>query len=371
MKALRPNTGIAIRHVPRLAATLLVVAITGLPVARVFAAPPPITKVTSCTSAALQAAEVTGGHIQFTLDCPDIKVDFTLVLKSGTVWVDGTGHTIVLDVAHRGRMYEVDGGQLTLQALTLENGLVTGSTGGKGTSGKPGVAGVRGANGSHPATGIGGSGKPGTNGANGKAGTHGGGGGTAQGGAVTIGAAGVADFYHDTFINDDVVGGSGGSGGGGGDGGMGGAGGNGGAGGKAAFGGIGGAGGAAGSGGAGAPAGNGGIAEGGAIFNAGNLTVKHTAFMNDAATGGVGGSGGTAGPGAMEESVEPAALEVMGRLGTRVHAARMEGRGGNGGSGGTAGFGAKGGNGGLRGRGQGRSNLQHWTNRRRTVINDQ
>ena len=108
-----------------------------------------------------------------------------------------------------------------------------------------------------------------------------------QGGALKI-DSGTVVLTGDTFSNDSINGDRGGPGG------FGGNGGNGGNGGSAATG----AGGNGGSGGPGAPGGNGGSggdAQGGAIYNAGSLTISGSTFSSDSANGGPGGVSGFGG----------------------------------------------------------------------------
>jgi hypothetical protein len=119
----------------------------------------------------------------------------------------------------------------------------------------------------------------------------GGTGGAAQGGAVYVSAGGTFNVNAGTVFDSDTA--YGGAGGGGGNGGGGGQGGQGGEGTDGTNGGTG----AAGHSAAGGVGGQGGVAQGGAIYNAGSLNITNAVFSNDLVDGGNGGTGGSGGAG--------------------------------------------------------------------------
>jgi hypothetical protein len=179
-------------------------------------------------------------------------------------------------VARGDIFYVVPSGRLELVSASVNNGTAAGGRGGDntGAAGRDGAskgpAGSRARGGNAPTAGQGGSG------------------GEADGGAIYN--AGVTDLINCNFNGDQAVGGRAGSS----------AGGRGGSGGssrarsaRSFIGRAGGAGGAASNGG------SGGAARGGAIFNAGTLTIVASSFVGDGALGGSGGSssGGAGGSG--------------------------------------------------------------------------
>ncbi|MGA8725077.1 MAG: putative Ig domain-containing protein [Acidimicrobiales bacterium] len=272
--------------------------------------------ITGCDFSFLQAAlasssptvtvEFATGQSQCTLN--DAA---TISISSGrSVTIDGTdtgaNHYVVLDgepsPANNDsavQLFDVkSGGTLSLRNITLENGAVTGATGDNfteenppspaaagsagGQSGMNGTAGGPGASGQVPASDD----------------MDGDQGSSAGGGALRVETGGAATLIGDTLQLNSATGGNGGTA----DVGQaGGAGGNGGGGlnqtattGAGVNGGAGGTGGTGGSGGNGGAGGN---AQGGAVYNAGTLTLSNDVFDQNTVTGGDGSDGGTGGAG--------------------------------------------------------------------------
>jgi hypothetical protein len=186
--------------------------------------------------------------------------------------------------AHGGALLIDPGANVTLTGVTLSNDFAHGGKGGNGGNGGNGTFGAGGA----PGSGIG---APGGNGGNGG---QGGNGGDAYGGAIEN--DGTLALVDGTVVGDIAEGGvsQGGNGGDGGEGGVGGI---------AEPEQVEGTGGVGGAGGNGGSPGHTGAAYGGAIYNAGALTVTNTFFNNDSvgytatSFGGRGGYGGKGGPG--------------------------------------------------------------------------
>ncbi len=241
----------------------------------------------------------------------------TALIVLDDVTIQGTGETITRTAADAFRLFQVAPRVgLTLNNLTLSNGLAQGGSGGQGGAGAAGLGGavynqgILSINnstlvGNQAVGGIGlaifgGSGQGGGGLNGGLAGVNGGGpnggapganggfGGGGGGGAVGLGATGGNGGFG--------AGGGGGRGGfGGGNGGFGGGGGGGGgfgggAGGLSVFGG--------GAGGANGGAGGGGAGIGGAVFNqAGTVTITNSTITGNSATGGGAGQGAQVGGG--------------------------------------------------------------------------
>jgi len=261
------------------------------------------TPITSCTTAAVQAAINAGGSYVF--QCGGvIEPPMPFVVPSGdTVSLDASSAPSAVQFdGDFHQLFLVNGGNLTLIGVTLYDGVAEGAAGPAGTDGGDGADGAAGRSGAAAGTSgptAGGSGKagipgaPGTSGATGSAGL---GGAIYQlGGSVTL--------DNDVLENNEAEGGAGGVGG---SGGAGGSGGNGGVGGSGEVnqttGGFyaGAGGGGAGSGGHGAngaAGGSGGPAMGGAIYSTGSLTIANSTFTDDEAQGGLGGAGGDGGSG--------------------------------------------------------------------------
>src|SRR3954463_159605 len=85
--------------------------------------------LTSCTASAFNTAVAAGGTVTFAVDCPDLVLTKTVSVGSGKILdLEGNGHAVVLDGGHALRLFSVGkGGQLTVRAMTLENGSVTGA----------------------------------------------------------------------------------------------------------------------------------------------------------------------------------------------------------------------------------------------------
>jgi hypothetical protein len=269
------------------------------------------TPITTCDTATVQAAITAGGDYTFQCGGTILTPVSTSNPAEHVPFVVPSGDTVTLDATNapstvtlqgtESQVFEVDGGDLTLNSVTVQHGLALGTAGTPGTSGTTGAAGSNGAAGKAgsapggPSAGM--SGKPGKQGGNGTkagAGTDGLGGAIYQlGGEVTL--------DDDIFQSDNAEGGAGGAGGTGGNGGLGGSGGLGGAGyydpsSGAQSGGEGGGNGAdGGPGGNGANGGAGGNGMGGAIYSTGTLTIQDSLFTADGAMGGNGGVAGAGG----------------------------------------------------------------------------
>ena len=227
-----------------------------------------VSTISSCTTAALDAAVAAGGAWTFTCS-GTIALDHTFGLGSGSsLSLDATGHSVTLSGTAVGQLFNLHGGVLSLTGLTLTDATLRGAPGTTGASGAPGANGSAGGPG-----GVGIAGRPGGDGT------------AAMGGAVSNNG-GTVHVATCTFTNDAALGGAGGNGG------SGGAGGNGGD--SVTTGGSGGVGGV---GGAAASGGSGGNGAGGAIFNTGTLTVTGSTFSNDSTAGGPGGASGMGGDG--------------------------------------------------------------------------
>ncbi len=252
-------------------------------------------------------------------------------------------------------------GTLTIIDSRFVGDSADGGSGGDGGMGGVGGAGAAGSEGARRAGGAGG--KGGTGGKSG-AGGDGGDGGDGQGGAIYNAAGATLTITASTFVGDGATGGGGGHageagvGGAGGDGGRGGEGamgseGNYGAGGTGKVGGAGGPGGTGGDAGDGGSGGAGGSGQGGAIYNAGTLSVSDTTFLEDGAQGLFGGAGGDSdfgGPGG------EGGIGGRGGQGGNGHCAPEEGGveskcGAGGGDGANGGVGGAGGDGGDVGKG--------------------
>ncbi len=289
-----------------LVATFVALSVTALAGAKTGATP-----ITSCTTANVQSAIAAGGSYVF--DCGGIiappvvdgqQVPFT-VPSGDTVSLDATGapSAVTFDGGRASQLFAVNGGDLTLTDVTIQDGVASGTP---GTAGPVGADGTDGADGPGGKAGTamtgptaGGNGKPGSVG---KAGTDGSDGGDGLGGAIDQ-LGGSLTLVDDTVQSSVAQGGQGGAGGRGGNGGEGGTGGIGGSGivdqasGTTAAGATGGMAGDGARGGNGGNGGAGGAASGGAIYSTGQLTVTDTAFSDNEAQAGDAGAGGTAGGG--------------------------------------------------------------------------
>jgi len=243
------------------------------------------------------AAVGSSGTITFACS-GEIALDQLLTVGRGaSLTLDATGYSVTIGVARAAgqpaphRFALVEGGDLTLRNLTLTGyQLAQATPAANGVAGTPGTNGLEGVTATAPfpfsENVVGG---PGTTGQAGTAGTSGASGDGADGGALYI-ASGNVTLDGVTMTNNSAQGGNGGNGGNGGIGGVGGPGGEGCC--QADAGGNGAAGGDGGDGGGG---GNGGSAAGGAVYNAGTLTVTNSTFSANSALAGDGGSGGSGG----------------------------------------------------------------------------
>jgi len=128
--------------------------------------------------------------------------------------IEGAGHHVFLDGLKSTQIFIVQGGDLNITGITIENGGVSGTTGSSTTAATAGINGVAGSNGGAGASGSGASGGAGTDGFPGTAGgnaTDATSGGSAKGGAIEI-LSGIVFLKNDTFSSDKVTGGNGGNG---------------------------------------------------------------------------------------------------------------------------------------------------------------
>jgi len=267
--------------------------------------------VPQCTSQDRQQMEqvvASGGTFVFACS-GTIELEQTLIVAAGAnVTLDSGGKLVLIERDFNAqtpyRLFDVQGGTLSLKGLTLQNGLDAGSNGGNGTNGTPGDYGDPGTLGLYGSNGVPGQdGTPGTAGTEGQSGAPGGDGGDGEGGALRVAAGSTVSISHCSFFNNLVYGGRGGDGQGDGSapGGRGGDGGGGGDGQASTT-----QGGPSGHAGNGAPGmdggdagdanggGGGGSGKGGAIYNEGMLTISDSTFQNNYAEGGAGGRGGDA-----------------------------------------------------------------------------
>jgi hypothetical protein len=171
------------------------------------------TTLTSCSWSALNAAVQVGGTVTFGVACPDLQFSQPIVIGSSLdVTIDANGHTVAFDGQGLTRLFGVEGGGLTIDGITLENGRVTGAPGAGGAAGAAGQAGA-----SAPAADCGAPGANGSAGTDGDPGTVGSPGGSGSGGAILI-ASGSVTLTSSAVVNSTATGGSGGSGGAGGNG---------------------------------------------------------------------------------------------------------------------------------------------------------
>ncbi len=225
-----------------------------------------------CGQSGLQSELSGGGVIDFKSPCT-LQLTKTLTVPMGDdVTLNGNANKVVIEgVNQQSSLYKkygavpvlaVKGGELILEGVTIEGGEAS------GTNGQPGASGGNGQDATGPAE-AGGAGVAGYNGPNGT---------TGEGGGLSIVAGAVVKLEGVTFKNDTSVGGNGGDGG------------NGGYGGKSLHA-------NGGKGGKGGKGGSGGSALGGAIYNAGTVTITGGSFADNSALGGTGGNGGNGGRG--------------------------------------------------------------------------
>ena len=249
------------RRPPGLCLAFGIVAAVGIGAVNAVAAvePTPL----SCDAASVQAALSAGGDYEFQCsatievarNAQNKPVPFVLSGQTASI-SEGTGAEVSLSGIGASRVMTVNGGgKLTLRGVTIRNGFHDGQQGLDAADGSDGTGSAAG--------GAGGTGGPATAG---------------RGGALYVEAGSSATLSGVTLLANLAYGGVGGDGGDGGDG-------------REPAGGTGGPGGRGGDGGPGANA------EGGAIFNAGTLTVTGSVFEDNEARGGSGGNGGGGGGG--------------------------------------------------------------------------
>lgn len=229
--------------------------------------------VTSGTEASLRAALNGGGLVTFSNDFV-IVISQQIVINQAATTIDSAGHNIVIATSNSVPLLNA-ATNLTLKGITLVGGSsstaggalyvnagVTAIASGCVFSGNSaiGTNGLSGMNGSTNSNGTGGNGTAGFQGT------------TGTGGAIFN--AGTLTLLNCSLTNNAATGGAGGAGGTGGPGG-----------GTFSIGG---------NGGDGAP---GGAGLGGAVYNAGDLTIINCTLSSNSATGGAGGQGGASGSG--------------------------------------------------------------------------
>lgn len=287
------------------------------------AAPLASAATVACSQQGLKAAVASGGTFTFAADCT-LGVTAPLRITVGHVLdVSASGHRVVLDGRGRSRLFIVSGGTLTLRGLQLTGGRIEGAVGKAGADG--GQASAPGADGTA--------------------------GGLAKGGALLI-TSGTVRLIDAELIGNGVFAGVGGQGGAGirGLDGQPGAGGSDGSGGG--LGGDGGDGTRGNAGGRAGAGGRGGDAQGGAVWNAGTLTVTRGTFAGNGATAGEGGLGGNSSAGGEGGGGGTGGAGGQGDPGSAGTAQSPSGGpAGPGGTGGRGGFGGLGGDGGPGGRG--------------------
>ena len=284
-----------------------------------------------CNQTALDGAGASGGNYTFACSNKTIPITAPVDVTASSLTINGTGQGVIISVdrtvcvypACAIRIFKVESGAtFDLSGVELELGI---SRGADGVPGTPGGQGEAGTDGSAATTGPGGTG--------------------GQGGAMWIASGATVSLDNVDFFGNNAIGGNGGSGGSGGNGaggttgtagtstgtGMG-----------CETGNAGGAGTSGGDGGAGGNGANGSDAQGGAIFNAGQLTVTSSSFSSNHAQGGGGGNAGSGGGGG-----------GGGNGGIGGQALCMGNTSGNGGVGGSGGSGANAGNAGDAGKSQG------------------
>ena len=247
--------------------------------------------ITSCTTAAVQAALQQGGNWTFScsgtifVPSPSSGVWNPFAVKSGkNVSLDATGQNVTLDGSGEASVVTIaSGATVSLTNLTIFNGHAVGANALNAQRGKAGTDGTNGTPGRTSGA-AGAAGGTGQAGGAGKAGATGGGG---LGGGIEN-LDGALTLNNVVIDEDQAFGGDGANGGDGGIAGNGGTGGGGDTGeidssGNPIGGGNGGNGGDGGAGGDGGNGGIGGIAEGGGIYSSGPLTVTNSLIENNTA----------------------------------------------------------------------------------------
>lgn len=227
------------------------------------------TVVTDCTEDSLIGAVNAGGTVTFSGDC-SITLSQPIEL-TGTVTIDGAGHTVSLSGGGAVSLFNVSGA-LTLKNLKLTAGL--GALGGAIAIVPNGsvlatncVFAGNIAAGTNGTAGVNGNDSPNATGGDGSAG----GSGTAGiGGAIYN--SGTLALWNCSFITNSAVGGNGAAGGNGGN-----------------------SGGGLGQGGNGGAGGSGALGWGGAVYNGASLTADNCTFTGNGAAGGSGAAGGAGG----------------------------------------------------------------------------
>lgn len=169
-----------------------------------------VTKITSCTPAALEQAAAKGGSYLFTCSRA-IELTSQLVVSSGTLELNGAKHEVTISGQRKTRIFDVTGGSVVLRHLTLTKGQVKEEKGKNGKAGTPGANG-KGVTAALP-TGNGANGQAGTDGSDGASGGTGKDGRNAQGGAMYIAAGATVTLYTVTVKTSRAIGGNRGNGG--------------------------------------------------------------------------------------------------------------------------------------------------------------
>ena len=88
-----------------------------------FASNGPVTNLLTCDSATFVSDVEAGGTIQFGTDCTDLTIASNITIDSSIkVDIEGAGHHVALDGHGSTQIFFVDGGQLNISGIILENG---------------------------------------------------------------------------------------------------------------------------------------------------------------------------------------------------------------------------------------------------------
>src|SRR5579864_5096180 len=82
------------------------------------------TTLTDCSFNALAKAVAAGGTVGYGADCANVTFSRTLTVTAlSGVDIEGQGHQVVFDGHGAVRLFEVNGGTLTINGVTLESGV--------------------------------------------------------------------------------------------------------------------------------------------------------------------------------------------------------------------------------------------------------
>ena len=133
--------------------------------------------LTTCDQASFKAAVAKGGTVLFGVPCGLTLTSPVTIGSTLTVDIEGNGNSVHLSGGGSTRQFVVNGGNLTIGGIELQQGVVSASVGASGGPGGQGALGV-----------IGSTGAAGTPGGGGQPGGKGRAGGLARGGAILISA---------------------------------------------------------------------------------------------------------------------------------------------------------------------------------------